>query len=673
MNRPLPGFPDDDWENPEHINKFLDYLIHQSRERLDVLRRQCEMDPDEFERIRGDEIPMPEWFPRPQLYHELLVSYHEAFLELRRAREGLKAALAQLRRSTREDADAGQARELESLERRHRQLLEEKRRRMQVRQTGDSRRELFAVSLQHRVAEHEALRQRVAELEEDRAQHEATLRQCMEMNDTIAHENETIRKALQQSTVEINRQQSAVQQTQQDVEELIRRRNENQKKNEALMQQMKALESARVEAEYRIRHLQEQMQDHDKMLEAFDLANKQLARERGIEQAAIAKMKEAVNSAEEFKAEAERLRRESSSIREEVVRAKQNLTETLTSLKQGAKRKVDAINQGYEGRIVDADKQLTQLLNDNAQFAASIEVMRRQLQFLESQNSLLRTGDVRGKGAFDEFTRGATGQLEMLNGQLEELTRESQRLREEEQRQKAKLANAEMDSERSSASVRKSVDRLENDIAQVKAKIAEAEAHGKALFAENSRLSSELTRVEAESKRDVDVRISEKDNEIRMLQSRLDEMRRTHIHQTGELQKVLLENKRHADRWKEAAESVAVESEQGLEQAEQRTQQFAQKVAAYNVEIQRQEAEAAALHELIAKRQQEARDLQRDHEVLERKLFEENTQLEALYEQQMQFASQRELMQNEIDQKKIEHRRLKRQYAARARQEPRKK
>jgi hypothetical protein len=80
------------------------------------------------------------------------------------------------------------------------------------------------------------------------------------------------------------------------------------------------------------------------------------------------------------------------------------------SLKQGARHKVDAINQGSEGRIIDADKQL---LNDNAQFAASMEVMRWQLEFVESQNSLLRTSDTPGKGAFDEFTRGATGQLEM--------------------------------------------------------------------------------------------------------------------------------------------------------------------------------------------------------------------------------------------------------------------
>jgi hypothetical protein len=60
-------------------------------------------------------------------------------------------------------------------------------------------------------------------------------------------------------------------------------------------------------------------------------------------------------------------------------------------------------------------------------------------------------------------------------------------------------------------------------------------------------------------------------------------------------------------------------------------------------------------------------------EMVERKRFEEKTQLDALYEQQMQFASQREHLQNEIDQKKIEYMRLKRQYAARARQEPRKK
>jgi len=378
-------------------------------------------------------------------------------------------------------------------------------------------------------------------------------------------------------------------------------------------------------------------------------------------------MKEAVNSAEESKAEAERLKRESSSIREEVQRAKQNLTETLASLKAGAKRKVESINQTYETRIVEADKQFTQFLNDNAQLTASIETMKRQLQFLESQNSLLRSGDTRGRSAFEEFTRGANAQLELLNSQLEELTRDSQRLREEEQRQKAKLANAESDSQRSSSTARKTVDRLENDLAQVKARISEAEAQGKALIAENARLSSELTRVNVDSKREIETKISEKDNEIRLLQGRLDEMRRNHIQQTGELQKVLLENKRHADRWKEAAENVAVESKHGLGQAEQRTQQFAQKVAAYNVEIQRQEAEAAALHELIAKKQQEARDLQHEYEVLERKLFDEKTQLDALYEQQMQGANQRELLQNEIDQKKIEYQRLKRQYAARAR------
>jgi hypothetical protein len=51
------------------------------------------------------------------------------------------------------------------------------------------------------------------------------------------------------------------------------------------------------------------------------------------------------------------------SIREDIVRAKQNLNEALVSFKQGARRKVDAINQDSEGRIVDADKRL---LNDKA-------------------------------------------------------------------------------------------------------------------------------------------------------------------------------------------------------------------------------------------------------------------------------------------------------------------
>jgi chromosome segregation ATPase len=257
----------------------------------------------------------------------------------------------------------------------------------------------------------------------------------------------------------------------------------------------------------------------------------------------------------------------------------------------------------------------------------------------------------------------------MLSSQLEELTKESQKLREEEQRQKSKLANAEADIDRSLSGARKTVDQLESDLAQVKLSLNEAEAQGKALMSENSRLNSELTRVSVESKREVELKIGERDNEIRLLQGRLDEMRRNHIQQTGELQRVLLENKRHAEKWRETAENVAIESEQGLEEAEQKTHQYAQKAAAYGAEIERQEAEAAGLQQVIAKKQQEARELQSEYELVQRRLFDQKTQLDALYEQQLQFANERELTQNEIDKKKTEYRRLKREYAARMKQD----
>jgi hypothetical protein len=62
--------------------------------------------------------------------------------------------------------------------------------------------------------------------------------------------------------------------------------------NEVLAQRSKNLESERVEAEYKIEHLREQLQDHGKMLSVYDLANEQLARERLIAQTAIGGKKE---------------------------------------------------------------------------------------------------------------------------------------------------------------------------------------------------------------------------------------------------------------------------------------------------------------------------------------------------------------------------------------------
>ena len=54
---------------------------------------------------------------------------------------------------------------------------------------------------------------------------------------------------------------------------------------------------------------------------------------------------------------------------------------------------------------------------------------------------------------------------------------------------------------------------------------------------------------------------------------------------------------------------------------------------------------------------------------IEQKITSQKIQISALYEQQLQFANQRELTQNEIDKKKTEYRRLKREYAARVKYE----
>ena len=51
---------------------------------------------------------------------------------------------------------------------------------------------------------------------------------------------------------------------------------------------------------------------------------------------------------------------------------------------------------------------------------------------------------------------------------------------------------------------------------------------------------------------------------------------------------------------------------------------------------------------------------------MEKRVFDQKTQLDALYEQQLQFATQREDLANRIDQKKTELKRLKREQAAKS-------
>ncbi|KAK8889435.1 hypothetical protein M9Y10_034182 [Tritrichomonas musculus] len=650
--------------SPKNLSKlkdFLDWLINYSEKLLQFYIENFDQPPE-----TDEEIEIPQWFPASEYYFDIMKKYDEALDLLNTKKAEVKAAIKQLKKEIEQPPNNELQEEIRRLQRIKTQLLEKKE--SLVRQKVLKDRDDADYAQKYNVYKKQLAQysNAIQQLLKEKEKKEEELRVLMKTVQNDAEENQIIAKNLKNTAAQIHQMETFLQKNKAEAEHFQKERDLNYKKNEALTQQMKSLSIECTEAKHKIDNLKEQLQDHNQMIAAFDLAKKQLEREKSIEATVIDKMKEAVSSAESFNEEAERLKRESLSLRDEVNRTKQQLSDTLANLKSNAKKKIEAINSNYEIKIIEADKQFTQLLNDNAQLLATNETLRRQLTFLEQQNSILRSDDGRSKTGYDEFCRGATSQLEMLQSQLEDLTRESQKLKDEEQKQRMRLTNAESESEKAISAVRKNVDKLESDLAQVKASLSEAEAQGSALLAENNRLNSELTKVSIDSKREVELKIAERENEIRLLTSKLDEIRRNHVTQTADLQRVLINTKRHADKWKQEAENVAVQSEQGLEETEEKTQIYSQKIASLNAEIERQEGEAVALQQLVAKRQQEARDLQVQYEAMEKRVFDQKTQLDALYEQQLQFATQREDLANRIDQKKTELKRLKREQAAKS-------
>ena len=644
----------------QSLNRFYENMIKRSKIILDIFIKLHGKFPEP-----ETEIEVPKWFPYPKYYEDILSKYYNIIDDLEKKYDDIKAAIAQLKQQINQPSN-DKTEQYRRLRDKRDQLARQKRDLLRQLDVKDQNNAKYQQELEQRESKLTQYKIAIEQLENEVNVKEQKLGELIIEVEKFSHENDVIAKNLKKSAADIHKNEEFLHQNRIDAEHFQKERDMNYKKNEALTQQMKSLSVECTEAKHKIDNLKEQLQDHNQMLAAYDLAKKQLEREKSIETAVIEKMKEALSNAESFNDEAERLKRESLSLKDEVNRTKQQLSDTLANLKSNAKKKIEAINMNYETKIIEADKQFTQLLNDNAQLSATNETLRRQLTFLESQNSILRSDDGRSKTGYDEFCRGATSQLEMLQAQLEELTRESQKLKDEEQRQRMKLAQAESESEKAISAVRKNVDKLESDLAQVKASLSDAEAQGSALLAENNRLSSELTKVSIDSKRDVELRIGERENEIRLLTSKLDEIRRNHITQTADLQRVLINTKRHADKWKQEAEKVAVQSEQGLEETEEKTQLYAQKIASLNAEIERQEGEAVSLQQLVAKRQQEARDLQIQYEAVEKRVFDQKNQLDALYEQQLQFATQREDLANRIDQKRTELNRLKREQATRS-------
>lgn len=652
-------------DHVDDIDTFLDYMISESQKFLDRYRNEMEESSD-YDKVAGNEIPFPPWFNNPEIYKPLLTTYSNVLQELETQNDDLDKAIKQLKQKCEVRVDPKKEETLQNLRRKRDSLLQQKDQIRLMQQSSRDKDKNYQNELQAKQAKLQQLGAVIEELEKDNKNKERELQSLIKDLDQVAKENQLISHQLKSTTAETQKNESKLQKCKADIEHFKQQRDLNYQKNESLKQQMEALSRECTEAQFKIDNLKEQLKGHNDMLTAFDLAKKQLEREKGIEQAVLTKMEDAVKRANDYNQDAERYKQESESLKVEVNRTKKDLSDTLKKLKEKAKNRIASINAEYEQKIIDADKRFARLLDENAQLAAKIERMNIQLSFLETQNSALRANESRPRTGYESFWRGAEEKLKDLQNELEDLTRKTQIKKEEELKQQMALRSKEAENEKALSAARETVDKLEADLAQVKASLSDAEAQGSALLAENNRLNSELTKVSIDSRRDVELKIAERENEIRLLTSQLDDMRRSHLQQKADLQTLLLKTKRHADEWKQQAQKVATQSEQGLEETEEQTQIYAQKIAALNAEIERQESEAFSLQQLVIKRQQEARDLQMQYEAVEKRVFDQKTQLDSLYEQQMQFATQREDLANRIDIKKTELKRLKREHASKA-------
>ena len=650
----------DDFSSPENLDDstILDKMMEEATRYLKIHEEKFSIS---FDLSNDQKYPMPKWFGDQKLYSDILQTYSTEIKKLKEKEELLKNQLSLLNSNQggKENDISQQIRELtrqrDNLRKQTQQAKDSKDQREKVKNYDANR-------LREREKELRSLQAKIEKMEENKKEYETNLLQYTDEIEKVYKENKQVQMLLNKATKDVETFRRDLAEHQNAVTDCCRQREELTKKNDALAKRVNELEAEKTESDLKIQKIQELLSDHDQMIAAHDLAQKQLQREEEIEKTAIAKMNESLEAATEYNNEANRLKTEAASLKQEVERSRQNLSDTLANLKENARRKITAINYNYEGKIEEADKQLTKLLEENAQLSASIETLRRQLTFIESQNAVLRADDGRGKTAFEEFTRGAKTQLDVLNSQLSDLTRESQKLKDEEQRQKSKLAAAESEAEKTNSAARKNVDKLESDLAQIKASLSEAEAAGAALLAENNRLQSELSRVTVDSKRNIELKVAEKDTELRMLSSKLDETRRSHIEKMSQLQKVFLQNKRFAEQWKAAAENAAATNEQQLQEKEDQVIKTQQQVAQLTAEVQNYEAEAEQAKAVLIKKQEEIAQLRKEVEQAEMKESKQKAQLAALADQQLQYASQKAQMQNEIDEKKTTLKRMQREY-----------
>ena len=153
-------------------------------------------------------------------------------------------------------------------------------------------------------------------------------------------------------------------------------------------------------------------------------------------------------------------------------------------------------------------------------------------------------------------------------------------------------------------------------------------------------------------KRDIENNISKKDNEIRLLQNKIDEARRNHIENMNQLQKTFLENKRFAEQWKDAAETTAFENENELRNLEEEIFKSQQLSSNLDNEINNVENEINSMNQILIKKEQDIKSVQQEIEQLEIKKVDQDAELQKLKLDQINFANEREKLLNEIDEYK---------------------
>lgn len=649
-------------DDPDGVADFLDFMITQTRRRVDALHEYWEHD-DDMDQITGNEVPLPKWFPKEELYKPLIKEYYEVFKELKQAKENLHDVIDFLRQPPKQSQeDEEQIAMIENLKRKIDEMNTRKQEMLRAHAAQPERRATIEVSQVSLHYEMDAIKADIAQLTNDRDERQTWLQSCMKEYDSVRAQNEMVAKALKKSTVMNNELLEVLKKYQNEAQEFDRASKESQNKRELLIQEMKVLETERVEAEYAVKRLREQLHDHDKMLMAVDLANRRLGKEREIETSTLTKMTEAVSNAEQMRNEAQRLKEQAKAAKDEVASAREAFNESIPGLKEDVTSRVKAAALRYETEIRDEDQKLRQVLAKNAELSVAIVAMERRLAFLKSQKSVFGSVCAKERTALDEFNRGAEAELRMLDSQIEELTREVFCAKEEEQQETKKLAGVEANGERSNAIARAVVDKLEADLAQLRTSISEADVKGKMLAMENGKLNSELAAVREAYGRDVEDQLVHREHQLHQLAKRTEDMKTSHSVEVQQLQQVLMEHKRSAEKWKEAAETRIVESQYSMDSVRSQARRFEQDTASVENEIANQMTEAKILHEEVASRQKEIRDLQDECDHVEHRVSDQKARMDGLYEQQLQFARMKELRQNEIDAKKVEYKRLKREY-----------